>query len=433
MPDEPDLITRRRFLGTSILGAALTWTIPVFLDRTFLALHAEAASSGLQTLTGRDHPILVVVQLAGGNDGLNTIVPFGGDAYYRARPTIGIPKQQVLSVDGLVGFNPALAPLKSLYDSGHLAVIQGVGYPNPNRSHFVSTEIWQTASDAKGMVPQGWLGRYFDNCCKGADPTVGLTIGGQLPQAFNAENPTGVTLNRPNHLGFDREPDAFDQEVFEATNGLEHTNMTGDSIGNLSGASSSVLSPLEYLQRTALDVQVSSDQISAVLKRSKREASYPPTQLGRSLSLIGRLIAGGLPTRVYYASQGGYDTHQGQIGTHHRLLDELAKAVAALCSDLKAKGIFDRVLVMTFSEFGRRVAENASKGTDHGTAAPMFVAGGSIRPGLYGKQPELDLLDGGDLVYNTDFRSVYATVLANWMKAPAARILGHDFPKLAFV
>jgi uncharacterized protein (DUF1501 family) len=340
MPDEPDLITRRRFLRTSVLGAALTWTIPVFLDRTFLALQAEAASSGLQTSTGRDHPILVIVQLAGGNDGLNTIVPFGRDAYYRARPTIGIPKQQVLSVDGLVGFNPALAPLKSLYDSGHLAVIQGVGYPNPNRSHFVSTEIWQTASDAKGMVRQGWLGRYFDNCCKGADPTVGLTVGGQLPQAFNADNPTGVTLNRPNHLGFDREPDAFDQEVFEATNGLEHANMTGDSIGNLSGTSSSVLSPLEYLQRTALDVQVSSDQISAVLKRSKPEASYPPTPLGRSLSLVGRLIAGGLPTRVYYASQGGYDTHQGQIGTHHRLLDELAKAVAAFCSEPQSKRHF---------------------------------------------------------------------------------------------
>ena len=288
MPDEPDLITRRRFLRTSVLGAALTWTIPVFLDRTFLALHAEAASSGLQTPTGRDHPILVVVQLAGGNDGLNTIVPFGRDAYYRARPTIGIPKQQVLSVDGLVGFNPALAPLKSLYDSGYLAVIQGVGYPNPNRSHFVSTEIWQTASDAKEMVSQGWLGRYFDNCCKGADPTVGLTIGGQLPQAFNAENPTGVTLNRPNHLGFDREPDAFDEEVFEATNGLGHANLAGDSIGNLSGASSSILSPLEYLQRTALDVQVSSDQISAVLKRSKRKPAIPQPGSGvRYHSLAG--------------------------------------------------------------------------------------------------------------------------------------------------
>lgn len=433
MSHEPDLVTRRHFLRTSVLGAALGWTIPVFLDRTFLTLNAEAAGSALQTTTGKDHPVLVVVQLAGGNDGLNTIVPFGHDAYYQARPTIGIPKQRVLSIDGLVGFNPVLAPLKALYDTGNLAVIQGVGYPNPNRSHFVATEIWQTASDAKKTLSQGWIGRYFDNCCKGADPAVGVTIGGQLPEAFNAEIPTGIALNRPNHLGFHREPDANDNEVFQAMNGLEQAEMTGNSIGNLSGVSSSALSPLEYIQRTALDVQVSSDQISEALKRSKPEASYPPSQLGRSLSLIGRLIAGGMPTRVYYASQGGFDTHQGQMGTHHRLLGELANALAVFCSDLKTKGIFDRVLVMTFSEFGRRVAENASKGTDHGTAAPMFVAGGAIKPGLYGKQPGLGLLDGGDLIYDTDFRSVYATILANWMKAPAARVLGRDFPKLAFV
>lgn len=433
MPQQPDLITRRHFLRTSVLGAALSWTIPVFLDRTFLALNAEAAGSSLQTATGKDHPILILIQLAGGNDGLNTIIPFRHDAYYRARPTIGIPKQQVLSIDGLVGFNPVLAPLKALYDTGNLAVIQGVGYPNPNRSHFVSTEIWQTASDAKKMLSQGWIGRYFDNCCNGADPTVGVTIGGQLPEAFNAENPTGVALNRTDHLGFDRERDAMDKEVFQELNGLEHANMTGNSIGSLNGLSSSALSPLEYLQRTALDVQVSSDQIFEALKRSKQETSYPPSQLGRSLSLISRLIAGGMPTRVYYASQGGYDTHQGQMGTHHRLLDELAKALAAFCSDLKAKGIFDRVLALTFSEFGRRLAENASKGTDHGTAAPMFIVGGAIKPGLYGKQPGLDLLDAGDLIYATDFRSVYATVLARWMKAPAARILGRDFPKLAFV
>jgi uncharacterized protein (DUF1501 family) len=196
MSHEPDLVTRRHFLRTSVLGAALGWTIPVFLDRTFLALNAEAAGSALQTSTGKDHPILVVVQLAGGNDGLNTIVPFGHDTYYQARPSIGIPKQRVLSVDGLVGFNPVLAPLKALYDTGNLAVIQGVGYPNPNRSHFMATEIWQTASDAKKTISQGWIGRYFDNCCNGADPAVGVAIGGQLPEAFNAEKPTGIALNR---------------------------------------------------------------------------------------------------------------------------------------------------------------------------------------------------------------------------------------------
>jgi len=209
--------------------------------------------------------------------------------------------------------------------------------------------------------------------------------------------------------------------------------MSGDSIGNLSGPSKSGMSALEYLQRTALDAQISTDKIKRVLKGTKPEATYPKSQLGNSLSFISRLIAGGLPTRIYYASQGGYDTHAGQIGTHKRLLNELADSLAAFCNDLRAKGIFDRVLVMTFSEFGRRVSENANGGTDHGTAAPMFVCGGGVKAGLYGKQPPLNRLDAGDLFYDIDFRSVYATVLSKWLKAPAANVLGRDFPKLNFV
>jgi uncharacterized protein (DUF1501 family) len=201
----------------------------------------------------------------------------------------------------------------------------------------------------------------------------------------------------------------------------------------LSGPSKSGMSALEYLQRTALDAQVSTDTIKRALKGTKNETPFPKNQLGNSLSLISRLISGGLPTRVYYASQGGYDTHAGQINTHKRLLNELAASVAAFCNDLKAKGIFDRVLIMTFSEFGRRVTENANGGTDHGTAAPMFICGGPVKPGLYGKQPPLDRLDAGDLFYNVDFRSVYSTILSRWMQAPATQVLGRDFPKLNFI
>jgi uncharacterized protein (DUF1501 family) len=428
-----DLLTRRAFLRTSLLGAALSWTIPVFLERTFLTLNAQAADSSLQTLTGKDHPILVVLQLAGGNDGLNTIIPLEDDLYFKARPILAVPRNQVLPLDGLVGLNPSLAPLKSLYEGGNLAIIQGVGYPNPNRSHFRSTEIWQTASDAQQNLTKGWIGRYFDNCCAGEDPTVGVVLGEQLPEAFNAANPTGVAIGRPANLGFDRENDPDEARLFAELNGLDPTSMSGDSIGNLSGPSKSGMSALEYLQRTALDAKVSTDKIKQVLKGTKNEAAYPKSQLGNSLSLISRLIAGGLPTRVYYASQGGYDTHAGQINTHKRLLSELAASLAAFCDDLKAKGIFDRVLVMTFSEFGRRVTENANGGTDHGTAAPMFVCGGGVGSGIYGKQPPLDRLDAGDLFYNVDFRSVYTTILSNWMKAPSAHVLGRDFPKLNFV
>jgi uncharacterized protein (DUF1501 family) len=432
MREDIDVLTRRSFLRTSIVGAALTWTIPVFLERTFLTLNAQAAESSLQAMTGKDHPILVVLQLAGGNDGLNTIIPYEDDLYYKARPKIRIAKQEVLRLNSLIGFNPSLAPLKSLYDQGRLAVIQGVGYPNPNRSHFRSTDIWQTASDSKQVLTKGWIGRYFDNCCSGEDPTVGISLGEQLPEAFAAEKPTGIAIGRVDTLGFDREPDADEAHLFAELNGMETNSMSGDQIGSIAGSSHSGLSALEYLQRTALDAQVSTDHIKQILKGTKNEAQYPKNQLGNSLALISRLIAGGLPSRVYYASQGGYDTHAGQINTHKRLLGDLATALTAFCDDLKRKGLFDRVMVMTFSEFGRRVAENANGGTDHGTAAPMFICGGDVKPGLYGQQPTLSHLDAGDLIFNVDFRSVYATILSNWMKVPAVRILGQEFPKLTF-
>src|ERR1700675_5087004 len=275
MEPDLDLLTRRMFLRTSLLGAPLSWTIPVFLERTFMTLNAQGADSSLQTATGKDHPILVVLQLAGGNDGLNTLIPFGDDLYFKERPKLAVPKEQVLSLDGLVGLNPSLVPLKNLYDSGNLAIIQGVGYPNPNRSHFRSTEIWQTASDAQQNLTKGWIGRYFDNCCAGAEPTVGVVLGEQLPEAFNAANPTGVAIGRPGNLGFDRENDPDEARLFSELNALEPASMSGDSIGNLSGPSRSGLSALEYLQRTALDAQVSTDRIRQVLKGTKTEVAYP--------------------------------------------------------------------------------------------------------------------------------------------------------------
>src|SRR5271157_103544 len=433
MKNEITLQTRRQFLRTTMLGSALSWTVPAFLADTFSALHASAADSATQIATGRDATILVVLQMAGGNDGLNTVVPWADDHYHRARPRLALAPDQVLKLDDATGLHPALAGFKDLYDAGRLGIVQGAGYPNPNRSHFRSTEIWQTASDAQQYLTKGWIGRYFDNCCAGADPAVGVVLGEQLPEAFNAQNPTGVAIGRPGNLGFDREPGPEEARLFGELNGLDPAAMSGDSIGTLAGPNSSGMSALEYLQRTALDAQVSTDKIRKVLKGTTNEAVYPKNRLGNSLSLISRLIAGELPTRVYYASQGGYDTHAGQVNTHKRLLNELAESLAAFCHDLKAKGIFDRVLVMTFSEFGRRVAENANGGTDHGTAAPMFICGGGVHAGLYGNQPSLDRLDAGDLFYSVDFRSVYATVLSKWMKAPAAQVLGRDFQKLDFV
>lgn len=423
-----------------MLGAAASWTLPVFLEKTFFALDAMAADSLTQTASGKDGTILVVLQMAGGNDGLSMIVPFADDAYHRARPTLALPAEKILRLDSYAGLNPRLTGLKSLFDEGHLGVIQGVGYPNPNRSHFRSTEIWQTASDADRTEREGWLGRYFDNCCAGADPTVGVAIGAEMPEAFTARTPTGVVFSKPEQYRFkssDHGAGVNSEEYFyRQLNSAPETAIAtpeGGSIGAIAGATNFDLSAVDFLQRTALDAQISSDKILAIARKSKSTIPYPPGRLANSLSLIARMIAGGLTTRVYYASQGGFDTHAGQINAHDRLMTELNGALTAFIADLKQQGNFDRVLLLTFSEFGRRVAENANGGTDHGAAAPMFVLGGKVKPGLFGKYPSLTNLDNGDLKFNTDFRNVYGTVLDQWLGAPSATVLGRKFPALPIV
>jgi uncharacterized protein (DUF1501 family) len=439
------LQTRRDFLRTGILGGALSWTVPAFLSNTFSALQAEAADSATQTATGKDASILVVLQMAGGNDGLNTIVPFSNDYYFKARRRIAQPANSVLKINDDVAFNKALTGFKGLYDAGNLSVIQGVGYPNPNRSHFRSTEIWQTASDAEQVESYGWLGRYFDNACSGADPMVGVNIGQQMPEAFSARNPTGISLQNPKNYRFmaghrmaDGEMNA-DEKSFRELNQPPSedggTENSGATIGAISGHIAHHGSPLDFLERTALDAEVSSDKILAITNHVEDSASYPSSQLGSSLKLVAKLIAGGLPTRIFYVSQGGYDTHTNQVGQQDRLLQDLGDSMRSFVEDLKTQGNFQRVMVMTFSEFGRRVAENANGGTDHGAAAPMFIVGNKVKAGLHGKYPSLapEDLFNGDLQYNVDFRSVYAGILEEWLKTKSAPILGRQFTPLPLV
>src|SRR5258706_1878300 len=202
MKNEITLQTRREFLRSTVLGSALSWTVPAFLANTLTALQSEAADSATQVVTGKDSTILVVLQMAGGNDGINTVVPYSSDFYNEARPKIGLSGDKLIKLTDDIAFNAALSGFKNLYDTGNLAVVQGVGYPNPNRSHFRSTEIWQTASASDRVEKYGWLGRYFDNACSGADPTVGVTIGGQLPQAVFAKRPTGICPNNPPNYRF---------------------------------------------------------------------------------------------------------------------------------------------------------------------------------------------------------------------------------------
>ena len=443
MKNEITLQTRREFLRSTVLTSALSWTVPAFLANTFTALQADAADKSTQIATGADATIFVILQMAGGNDGINTVVPHANDHYYKARPRIAIKANDVLKINDQVGLHPSLTGFKELYDAGQLSIIQGVGYPNPNRSHFRSTEIWQTASDSERFEKYGWLGKYFDNTCAGCDPTVAVNVGRQMPQAFNAKNPKGVAVDNPQNYRF-MSTNGDDSKMVESSyrdmNEQEmdagHAENSGGSIGAINGSGAHVKgSALDFLERTALDAQMSSDQIRAISARAENKAAYPASQLGNSLKLVAKLIGGGLPTRIFYVSQGGYDTHTNQVPTQARLLKDLGDSVKSFCGDMKAQGNMQRVLVMTFSEFGRRVSDNANNGTDHGAAAPMFMIGDKVKAGLLGQYPSLAPADlyQGDVKYNVDFRCVYAAVLENWLKTKSEPVLGRKFPPLQFI
>ena len=441
--------SRRRFLQTTATGGVLSRTLPSFLAATLQQLHAESEERAVQAPAATDSPILVVLQLAGGNDGLNTVVPFADDHYQRARPRLAVHGDQVHRLTDELGLHPALAGFKALYDAGQLAVLQGVGYPNPNRSHFRSTDIWMTASDSERFSNRGWLGNYFDHACKGADPTVGIAIGRQSPLAFNAQSPTGIALENPEayHAAAGELDDAESMmstasrqrghkpAIGDGPAAIGHPMATGGSVEQLAGGSRPTGSVIDFLERTANDARSSSEQIRQVCAKARNLAEYPAGRLANDLKLVSRLIAGGMSTRVYYVSQGGFDTHQGQVGTHQRLLAELGDATKAFLADLKALGVLDRVMLLTFSEFGRRVSENASGGTDHGAAAPLFIAGGRVKPGIVGRHPSLAQADliNGDVAHHTDFRAVYATLLERWMKTRSEPILGRSFPQLEFI
>jgi uncharacterized protein (DUF1501 family) len=432
-----ELKTRREFLRTGLLGGSLCWTMPAFLSRTMQSLHAEADGAVVQGVTGRDGNILVVLQLAGGNDGLNTVIPLGNDEYRKSRPTIGVPEASILRLDSQTGLHPSLSALAAAYQEGHVAVVQGVGYPNPNRSHFRSTEIWATGVESDRFSNTGWIGRYFDNACAGYDASVGIAMASQIPQAMTATNPKGVLYqgsgggkkkgktNDPRPVEMDGSTMMMEED--------DDNGQAGGSIGMLNGPGNlGKLSALDFLERTELDAKVSQEEITKATSKATNLVSFPGTRLGQNFATVSRLIAGGMPTRIYYLSMGGFDTHSGQTGSHDRLLKEMGDAVAAFLGDLKAQGNLGRVSLMTFSEFGRRVKENASGGTDHGAAAPLFLAGGGIKAGLLGKMPSLDPKDlfQGDVKYNTDFRSVYATVLEQHMGVKSAGILRTQFPLL---
>lgn len=408
--------TRREFLrsGTSALGLlAFSRFAPSFLVESAL---------GNTPAPEKDRRVLVLVQLAGGNDGLNTLIPYEDDNYFRLRPTLAIPKESVLKLNDSLGLNPAAQALYQLTQSGTVGIVQNVGYPNPNRSHFRSTEIWETASESDTFAQTGWIGRYLDNHCSGIAPS-GMTdpdaihFSDELPQSFTSEqsHPTfGLIPNRQSR-----------KENRESLALLEKLSRESPSLSEPGNAS--------FLQQTTLDALVTEKRVQDLLGRYQTDSAYPTSSLAQSLKNVAALIGSGMSTRVYFVSLTGFDTHSNQHTQHAQLLKTLGDALMAFQKDLQSKKLDQQVLTMTFSEFGRRPNENQSRGTDHGTAAPLFVMGSNLKGTLFGTAPSLELEKNQDLTFSTDFRQVYSTLLDRWLECDAKAVLGKTFAPLGLV
>jgi len=363
---------------------------------------------------------LVVVNLQGGNDGLNTVVPYGDATYYRVRPTINVAQDQVVKLDAMLGLNPQLAALKPLYDQQRLAILQGVHYPNPNLSHFRSTEIWQTAAPER-YLDTGWAGRYLDDDGKGKAPNLfaGVAIGPVLPKMMVAEKTDVPTISNLNGFKF---------------NGARDEQAQADRILGGDGVKYPFQSPyLQLVQDVENHAHAAANELPHLVAGYKPAVEYPKTPFAQGLNLIAGVVNANVGTKVFYISLGSFDTHVAQRTRQDQLLAQFAGGIAAFYQDLAAHKSDGDVLTMTFSEFGRRVQENANRGTDHGTAAPMFLIGGNVKGGIIGDHPSLTDLDYGNLKWHTDFRSVYATVLEKWLGIGSAPILGSQFETLSVV
>ncbi|WP_460941311.1 DUF1501 domain-containing protein [Spirosoma humi] len=415
-------MNRRNFLKQSAFTTAGTMLIPHFLK----AYESQMLGKG----PASNGKILVVVQLSGGNDGLNTVVPYRNDIYYRERPTIAIRAEKVLPLNDEIGLHPAMGPLKALYDDGLMTVINNVGYPNPDRSHFRSMDIWQTASDSDKYLNTGWVGRYLDASCNGKaqQPFRAIEVDDTLSLALKGSNLNGLAVLDPKKL--------YNQTRSGFVTGLSHEQAHSHGAHEPESVA--------YLYKTLAETVSSADYVYEKVNRTTRPVSaasapttlttYPNHELGNRLKTVSQLIQSGIETSVYYVSISGFDTHINQPGQQERLLGQYAEAVGAFMADLKTAGRQKDVLLMTFSEFGRRVKQNASNGTDHGTANNVFLIGGGLpAQRVLNEAPNLAKLTEGDLTYSVDFRQIYATLLHDYLGADDVAILGRKFDGLKIV
>jgi uncharacterized protein (DUF1501 family) len=389
----------------------------------------NAAHEGEHWAQAAQGRTLIVVQMAGGNDGLNTLVPYTDSAYYSARPTLAVAQTDVLHLNDRLGLHPSLQALLPLWQQGRLAAIEGVGYPNPNLSHFAAMDIWQTL-DLNGQGGQGWLGKYVSGLVdKDGHPFQSLAVGTSLPVALNAINADVPVVSSPASYRLQPDPEgASASKSGAAANARVETLL---KLYNTYPRSAPYAALLDATAQAAVD---GSRALDTAVASYTPGAQYPNTSFAKGLQVLAEVIVQGLGLRVGYVTLGGFDTHGEQKDIQAKLLQQLAEGLAAFYGDLQAHNTADNVVVMTWSEFGRRVEENASAGTDHGTAAPLFVLGNAVQGGVYGEPPDLTALDAnGNLVFTTDFRSVYATVLDRWLGAPASAVLGGDYGEQAFL
>ena len=409
--------TRRDFLKKSATTVAVGLAVPPWLAKMVWADSvADNALASSGAAAGRS---LVVIQLTGGNDGLNTVVPYADSVYRSARPVLAHNSDKVLHLTDTIGLSPVMTGMKTLYDQGKLAIVQGVGYPNPNHSHFRSMEIWQTAEPER-LGTEGWVGRYLDAIRSGrTSPLTGINIGSEASEAFTNAHAAVPSIQGLANFGVVFPGTAEGQAKTAALKQIQ-TSDSNTPYG-------------KFFQQTAAETYSSADKIAAGIAQYRSTVQYPKSAFGKGMREIAQLIAANLGTRVYYISTGGFDTHTQQIRRHDQLWRDVSDTLLAFQTDLDQMSSGNQVLTLAFSEFGRRVHENAGGGTDHGTASEMFLLGKPVKGGLYGAYPSLSNLDAGDLKYTTDFRAVYATVLDRWLGTNSERVLGKRYEDLKFV
>lgn len=399
--------SRRRFIKQTLLGTSGTLLVPNFLK----ALEQQPVA-----LLPNSEKILVVVQLSGGNDGLNTVIPYRNDLYYQFRPQLAIRPDKVLKASDELGFHSALSKFRELYDQGDVAILNNVGYPNPDRSHFRSMDIWQSASDADTYLSSGWIGRYLDSTCSSCHSAhQAIEVDDTLSMALRGNSIKGMAMKNP-------------EKIYRATHNNFFNAVTSQN--ELERVSDPTL---HYLYKTMAETVSSAEFLYAKSQVKQSRIEYPQNEFSKRLKTIAELIHANINTRVYYLSLTGFDTHVNQENQHQRLLHTYAEGIRAFVKDIGDTRMKD-VVIMTFSEFGRRVAQNASGGTDHGTANNVFmISKGLKKKGFLNGTPDLSRLDQGDLIHQLDFRSIYATLLNKLLEVPSEKILNGPFPVLDFI